>query len=372
MKRLVWCAALAALSVPAVTSAKKDAAPAAAPAGPAGFADSNAALLAGTNRVAISSVIVQFQASTNAVDGPGAWFQMFKSRSTSETVLGWPGADPGLMTQIADQAYAKLKADLVAAGYEIVPEAQVKASTHYAALRSVGGIPAVTEFGNAAGDAYYVSPSSLPSYLPYALELGVFSVPKSFIGFTSAFGGKSRTPGGPSYISLQNNWKVAGSEVALAKELNAHVLKATYVVSLGTATATIKVSRDRTIGYDWGGNLGTQTTKTSAGSGEAMAQPGLMPEQTHLAFRTATGNPKWQKVSLTKLAPPKDGDVSVFLNQPLAGSTDLFFLSGKGGQKGSFLAAPGGPDFKFKFTASLKESERYKDEVGAMMALVKR
>ncbi len=99
-----------------------------------------------------------------------------------------------------------------------------------------------------------------------------------------------------------------------------------------------------------------------------MAQPGLMPEQTHLAFRTATGNPKWQKVSLTKLAPPKDGDVSVFLNQPLAGSTDLFFLSGKGGQKGSFLAAPGGPDFKFKFTASLKESERYKDEVGAMMA----
>jgi hypothetical protein len=368
MKRLLGLAALAVLVAPVAAFAKKEAAPAAAPAGPAAFADSSAALLAGTNRVAIASVIIQFQASTNAVDGPGAWFQMFKSKSTSETVLAWPGADASMMTEIADQAYAKLKADLTAAGYEIVPEAHVKASPHYAALRSVGGIPAITEFANAAGDAYYVSPSSLPGYLPYALELGVFSVPKSFIGFASTFGSKSRTPGGPSYISLQNNWKVAGSEVALAKELNAHVVKATYVVSLGTATANINVSRNRTIGYDWAGNLGTQTTKTSAGTGEAMAQPGLMPEQTHIAFRTPTGNPKWQKVSLTKLAPPKDGDVSVYLNQPMGGSTDLFFLSGKGGEKSKFLQAPGGPDFKFKFTATLRDGVRYSEEVNAMMA----
>ncbi len=368
MKRLVFVTALAALAVPALTYAKKEAAPAAATAGPAAFADSSAALLAGTNRVAISSVIIQFQASTNAVDGPGAWFQMFKSKSTSETVLSWPGADSGLMTQLADQAYARLKADLTAAGYEVVPEAQVKASSNYQSIIGLAGIPSVTQFSNAAGDAYFVGPTGLQPYLPYALEAGIFSMPKSFIGWTSAFGGKSKTPGGPSAISIQNNWKVPGWEVALAKELNAHVVKATYVVTLGTASAKINVQRTVGMGYDFFSNLGTVQTKTTTGSAQAFAQPGMMPEQTHIAFRVANGNPKWQKVSTSKIAPPKDGDVSIYLNQPMAGSSDLFSMTSSGGQKGTFLASPGGPDFKFKFTARLDDAARYKEEVGGMLA----
>lgn len=336
--------------------AKKEAAVPAGPVAPAAFYESSAAQLAGTKRVAITSVLIEFQASTNAVDGPGQWFSMFQSKSTSETVLAWQGFSPALQAEFADYAYAKLQADLTAAGFEVVPEAQVKASANYAAIMKEGAMPPLSLYANAMGDAYLAGPESLPPYLPYNLENGVFSNPISYIDWVSKLGGKSKTPGGPSVFNVGDNWKIPGLETALAKELNAHVVKATYVVTLGKALA----KRKRT--------FASGTSQLITATANAYAEPSLMAQQTHIAFRTANGSGKWQKASLTKLSPPKDGDVSVYLATPLTGGTDFFDLTSDGGREKGGIFATGAPDFKFVYSARLTDPKGYMDEVGGMFA----
>lgn len=352
----VSLAVVAAVALAQPLWAKKEAAAAAIPAGPAAFADSSAAMLAGTKRVAITSVLIEFQASTNAVDGPSAWFSMFQSKSTSETVLAWQGFDPRLQAEFADFAYSKLQADLTAAGYEVVPEAQVKASANYAAIMKEGAMPPLSLYGNAMGDAYLAGPQSLPPYLPYNLENGVFSNPVSYIGWVSKLGGKSKTPGGPSIFNVGDNWKIPGLEAALAKELNAHVVKATYVVTLGKASAKRKRS------------FASGSNQLITATASAYAEPSLMAQQTHIAFRTANGSGKWQKASLTKLAPPKDGDVSVYLATPMTGGTDFFELTSDGGKRKDVFLSSGSPDFKFMYYASLIDPKGYMAEVGGMIA----
>ena len=327
-----------------------------APTPPAAFTDSNAAQLAGTKRVAITSVLIQFQAATNAVDGPSQWFSMFQSKSTSETVLAWPDFSAQVRADFADFAYAKLQADLTAAGYEVVPEAQVKASANYAAIMKEGAMPPLTHYGNAMGDAYFVGPQALPPYLPYNWESGVFSNPVSYIGWVSKLGAKSKTPGGPSAFNVGDNWKIPGMETALARELNAHVVKATYVVTLGRATA--KRKRSFTSG----------STQLITATANAYAEPSLMAQQTHISFRAANGTGKWQKASMTKLAPPKDGDVSVHLAIPLTGSTDFFELASDGGREKSSFLFGGETKFKFMYFASLTDPQGYMAEVGGMIS----
>lgn len=358
MKRLVVAAwtASAALFVASGALAKKEEAAPAAPQAPAAFYGSSAAQLNGTKRVAIASVLIQFQASTKAVDGPGQWFSMFQSKSTSETILAWPDFDPQVQAEFADEAYAQLKKDLTAAGYEVVPEAEMKASAHYAAILKEGAMPAQSRYGNAMGDAYLVGPESLPPYLPYNAENGVFSHPVSYIGWVSKLGMKSETPGGPSVFNVTDNWKIPGLETALAKELNAHVLKATYVVTLGKAMAKRKRS------------FAPGSSQLITATASAYAEPSLMAQQTHLAFRTANGSGKWQKASMTKLSPPKDGDVSIYLATPLTGSTDFFSLTSDGGRRKDRFLSSGAPDFKFVYFADLIDPVGYKAEVGGMMA----
>jgi hypothetical protein len=120
------------------------------------FTDSAATGLASTKRVAISSVIVSFQASVGARKEAGTGWFTDKSESTS--VLGMPEMDPALQDAIAAEAYRQLKAELIAAGYEIVPEAEVKADASYRELISKIGFVNHSRSSNAMGVQCWSAP----------------------------------------------------------------------------------------------------------------------------------------------------------------------------------------------------------------------
>ena len=110
--------------LPGVTASAKKVEPAAS-SGPAVFTGSSAAGLTGTKRVAITSVLVSFQASTsNRTDTNG----LLANKSDTEAKMVWPSMDEALLAQIADEIYAQLQTDLAANGFEVVPEATVLAS----------------------------------------------------------------------------------------------------------------------------------------------------------------------------------------------------------------------------------------------------
>lgn len=342
------------------------------PAVQVAFTDSTAAGLAPTKRVAITSVIVSFQASVGFKKDGGTG--MFADKSTSTSLMTMPYMDPDLQDAITAQAYRHLKADLVAAGYEIVPEAEVAADASYKEIIGKVGFVNHSRSLNALGAAVLVSPPTLTPYMPYTMEGGGFQAlaggKGSFVGWPSSWGkvaawGKSPTPGGYSLMTAATFYKLPGLEVALAKSLNAHVVKAFYVVNIGSTTAGH--------GRSWGlatSNFGATGTRTTfRGTASAFAQLGLLAEQTRIAFRSPTGNAKWQKVNLNKSVPAKDGDVVVHLAETMLGGTDYFDLAGDGGKmrgEGTFFES--NSDFKFTYVASVTDSAAYGSEVQAMIA----
>lgn len=317
------------------------------------FTDSDASGLAATKRVAIASVVVSFQAS--AAGGQQQGNGLLADKNSAQTVLAMPVMDQGLQDAIAEEAYTQLKSMLSAAGFEVVPEAEVTSNASYKQILSVAGLPNHTKFGNAIGDAMLVGPNGLPPYIPYLMEASIFEMPKSYIGWVSAMGGKSITPGGPSSTSIQGTWKLPGLEVQMAKSLNAHVVKAFYVVTLGQASAERQRDRIATVG----------SPGFESAQGNARAQVGLLADQTRIAFRTPNGNNKWQKVAVNKPLPAKDGDVVVRLASPLTGSSDVFAMSSSS-RLGGLLTQ--GADFQFSYTAALTDPARYKAEVQTMIA----
>lgn len=322
----------------------------------AAFTDSSAAGLAGTKRVAITNVIVSFQASVGMTKEAGSG--MFADKSSSTSLMALPDMDPALQDAIAAQAYNELKNNLTAAGYEIVPEAEVAADANYKAIIAKVGFVNHSKSLNALGDAILVSPASLTPYMPYTAEGSLFeSGVKSYLGWSSGWG-KPATPGGFSLMKAGTFYQLPGMEVALAKSLNAHVVKAFYVVNIGRTTA----AHSRTLG----------STITTTATANAFAQLGLLPDQTRIAFRTPNGNAKWQKVSMTKQAPAKDGDVVVHLGEPILGSTDFFDVSGDGGHEGGGWLLGHTGDFKFSYVASINDAAAYQAEVQAMIATATR
>jgi hypothetical protein len=315
------------------------------------FTDSSAAGLAGTKRVAITNVIVSFQASVGTTKAGGSG--MFADKSSSTSLMAMPDMDPSLQDAIVAQAYSDLKSNLIAAGFDIVPEAEVAANPNYAAIISKVGFVNHSKSLNALGDAILVSPSSLTPYMPYTAEGSPFeSDVKGYLGWDSGWG-KPATPGGFSLMKAATFYQLPGMEVALAKSLNANVLKAFYVVNLGHTTA----AHSRSLG----------STITTTATANAFAQLGLLPDQTRIAFRTPNGNAKWQKVSLNKPVPAKDGDVVVHLGEPMLGSTDFFSVAGDGGhERGGWLLAT--RDFKFSYLATITNVPAYQAEVQAMIA----
>lgn len=380
---------LRALSIPAVIALALTGQPAFSQTAAAAFTDSTAAGLAGTRRVAITSVVIAFQASTGAQAGARFFVPLLTARDTVQTVLALPTMNPDLQDAIAEAAYKALAAELTAAGYEVVPERQVTASATYQAILQQGGYANHSRFANAMGDVMLVGAPGLAPYTAYQGETGNFVYPSTtYLGWISGFGGKSETANGLSIMRQANAWKVPGLEVALAKELNANVVKAYYVVSLGKAEAkrSTSFSASQHSGlFTYGGELysGNYTTldRQVSGTGKAFAQVGLVADQSHIAFRTPTGNAKWQKVAMTKIVPPKDGDVVVRLAEPIEGGTDYFSLrEGEIPRSGGLVfSAQKRADINLGFIARVSDEAGYGKEVTgmidaankAMLALVK-
>lgn len=194
----------------------------------AAFTDSAATGLAGTKRVAITNVVIAFQASTGAEAGASFFVPFLTSRAKVQTVLQMPTMSPELQDAIAAAAYNALTAELTAQGFEVVPEAQVKASPNYQAILGQGGFANHSRFANVMGDVMLVGAPGLAPYTAYQGEIGNFQYPSTtYLGWIGGFGGKSATEGGLSITRQANAWKVPGLEVALAKELNAHVVRRT-------------------------------------------------------------------------------------------------------------------------------------------------
>ncbi len=185
------------------------------------------------------------------------------------------------------------------------------------------------------------------------------------------------TPGGPSITLAGNAWKVPGLEVALAKELNAHVVKAHYVVTLGKTTVKRTVDYVTLIqGVDdikgpAMGPIGTVGMgKRVGGTAENHAQAALIPDQTHIAFRSPNGNAKWQKVS-AKIVPPKDGDVVVRITDPVIGGTDWYSIErGEWERAGGLLfSAQKRADTNTLFLINLTDGQGYGQDLVRMIWL---
>ena len=329
------------------------------------FTDSAAAGLSGTKRVAITSVIVSFQASAGGEKTNTSG--MFAARTNASASLQMPDMDTKLLASITDEIYTQLQADLQANGYEVLPEATVSASATYQKIVQMAGITHFSKFADLNGDTLLVGAGNLKPYLPYSLESGKFTTQiKSLIkGWVGTFG-KSSTEGGPSNIRSGENYALPGLEVNLAKELNAHLIKATYVITLGSTKAAVDRFSSRT---------------HNSYTGSAFAQVGLLAGQSRIAFRTATANPKGESASGGYMAnfgnnagPAKDGNVVVALGEFLNGGTDFFTVTGgaKPGGLAGFLGVRPGADAQFEFTAAISDPAAYREEVVSMVKLAQR
>lgn len=334
---------------------------AALPVARAVMTDSSTAPLSSTRRVVITNVMLSFQASAGGDKTNTSG--LFAAKTDTSTTLKMPQFDTALLAGIADDVHRELKADLVARGYELVPEEALLASANYAKLVAKAGIANFSKFGNLHGDVMLVGASGLKPYLPYASEVGKFGVvgKRLIDGWVTGFGANSSTEGGPSYTGIGGLYELPGIEIALAKELNAHVLKATYVVTLGSTKAGV----DR-----------FASTTHNQHTGSAFAQVGLLAGQSRLAFRTPSANPSGETASRSindnfgaKSAPAKDGDVVATLAESLVGGTEFFALEAPAVKKGGLLSGlvsgsfGTGADVQFSFTAIITDPAGYRDEV---------
>ena len=333
--------------------------------------DSTVAPLAVTNRVAITTVMLSFQASQGGEKTNTSG--LFAAKTDASSTLQMPEMDTAFLAEIADAVYLQLKADLAAKGFEVLPESALHGSANYPKITKLAGIANFSKFANLNGDTLLVSATALKPYLPYNLETGKFSAQlKSLIkGWVGGFGQKSSTEGGPSGISIGEIYALPGLEVDLAKELNAHLVKATYVVTLGSTSASV----DRFSSISHNKHQGT-----------AFAQVGLMAGQSRIAFRSPSANAKGESAPGgytsnfgANASPAKDGDVVVSFSGSLAGGTDFFKLvepqaKQKPGLFGALLGASLGTsaDTQFTFTATITESSAYRAEVVGMVKAAQR
>jgi len=329
--------------------------------------DSSASALAATRRVAITSVMVSFQASAGGEKTNTSG--LFAAKTDSSSSLLMPEMDAKLRADIADDIYKQLQADLAANGFEVLPQATVVASPAYQKIVKMAGISNFSKFANLDGDVMLVGASGLKPYLPYNGETGKFSaqLKGQIKGWVGGLGGKSSTEGGPSAISIGEIYGLPGLEVELAKELNANLVKATYVVTLGSAKAAV----DR-----------FSSTSHNTYTGSAFAQVGLRAGQTRIAFRTPSANSKGETAPGgytanfgNSASPAKDGDVVVTLGEALLGGTDFFLVTEPEVKKPTLLSGVlgggfgNGADVQFTFIASVSDSAAYRSEVVGMAKL---
>lgn len=305
------------------------------------FTDSSAAALGGNKRMAISEVVISFQTSTGQTIATGSLASDIAKRGlggllrhdkTTETGFMRLELDPAVAREIANNVYRDLQSQLKAAGFEVVPESQVVAATAYQAILKEAGYTNGSKYWNSQGDVLLMGPDALKPYMPYGIEAGDFFNNGHNLTYIKGwikqvpFSGGSSTEGGPKFTLDAGVWKLPDLEKDLAKELNANVVKATYVVTLGKLD--LAVAHDYSVQGDnyQGTNATTTTTSTS---GTATAGLGLQERASRIAIRTAAG--KSQKaVKGENFQSAKDGDVVVTLNKPVQTVSNFFTLKNAG------------------------------------------
>lgn len=397
-KRLPHALALCLVTTLLATAAAQAQTPAARAKGM--LTDSTVAPLAATRRVAITNVMVSFQASAGGDKTNTSG--LFASKTDTSSVLQMPDVDARLMAEVTDEIYEQLKADLSSNGFEVLPQASVVASPIYQKIVTMAGFTSGSKFGNKDGDVWLVGASGLKPYLAHSPETGKFAIPtKGLIqGWLSGRSGDSSTAGGPTATSTYYSVELPGLEVALAKELNAHVVKATYVVTLGstkaanssTYKAAVKELKYTTAGLqlsskdrDADGRPATDKIVTTH-SASAFAQVGLLAGQSRIAFRSPGANTKGEKVTGSYAAnfgnnawPAKDGDVVAALAESLAGGTDCFTVTQPVARERSLLGTlmgttlgGTGADVQFTATAVVSDAAAYRAEVVGLVASAQR
>lgn len=312
------------------------------------FTDSSAAGLAGTKRVAITNVLISFQASVSSRTAIGG---MFGDKSDTSTALVMADMDTALLTEITDAIYAQLQLDLQASGFEVVPEEAVLASPTYQKIAKLAGFTNFSKYGNIEGAVMLVEASKLTPYAPFSPEVGTFPYPMN----NMIKDWNSDKTGGLTSNSTYYSADLPKLEVALAKELNAHVVKASYIVTLGSTKS----------------DAGSGAHNSNTYAGEVIAQVGIRDTHSRIAFRAPNGKTGGQSTSRAKPVPPKDGDVVIRLAQPIFGSKDLFSLTSFKEGKGIW-GLGGGADMKFTFVATIKDSKTYQDEVVGMLKVAQK
>ena len=159
--------------------------------------DSSASALSATKRVAITSVMVSFQASAGGEKTNTSG--LFAAKTDTSATLQMPEFDTKLLAEITDGIYKQLQDDLAANGFEVVPEATVVASAGYQKIAKMAGISNFSKFANLDGDTMLVGASGLKPYLPYNGETGKFSASikgtiKGWVGATLATSARGRSP----------------------------------------------------------------------------------------------------------------------------------------------------------------------------------
>ncbi|MBQ0959078.1 hypothetical protein KAK06_08905 [Ideonella sp. 4Y11] len=284
------------------------------------------AQLAATRRVAIANLVLEVQTKVKAEYVTGRLSKVLLHRDNTSATNTLKGYSIPALQAAADQLHAQLVQRLTAAGFEVVPTEELARAEGYQELQKSMGYPSGHAWSNEEGNSFLVSPAKLPIYLPNVAEMPSFSNNKKGVGAADepspGFGAGMKRAGEGTYF--------AGREVALAKALNAHLLKAWYVVGFGEATAeTGWDGRQNTLS---GGGFSTTVTQGATQSTSANAQLYLRQEATRLALRHPGGDTAYVRTqSMPGGQRANDGDLVIRLDETVIGAAD--FLAGGGVQK---------------------------------------
>lgn len=320
--------------------------PAEAPNSDIYFSNASAEALAGIKRVVIANYVIAFQ--TEASD-----FREATRFNKAETAASnaWDNVDTALMQEITDAGYAKLKADLIARGIEVLDTSVLAAQPVYQKIQQATGFGSPAYWGNGDGKAILIAATGVPAFQSYGPETGNFEL------YNGKSTGGAANP--PTMMKRLTPYQLPGWEIDLAKALDAAVVKAWQVVDFGK----VEAGANR-----WGFGGGGGTLERAEHTANATTHVRIREEQSRLSFRLpASTNRKGASVKQSPakfMAPPKDGDVVIAVGNPIFLGSDLFTLSDSGETSGQRLTGflLGGAKH-INIAAHLTDPELYKSRV---------
>jgi hypothetical protein len=281
------------------------------------------AKLGANTRVALTACIVEYQTSVRVEDKGG----MF-NRNDTATVNTLSKAPKDTLQDVVDRSCANLRDKLTKAGYQLVPDAEIKADPGFAQILALSGAERTFGVQKVEGGAIVFADSTLPFYLPYIGEGPAYAsglvAPEGAVYAQAIADAKPA----PEAFALSRKYDLPNLEVALAKSLNAHLVKAWTVIGFGSASASSERdwSAFRT-GVNASGEKTTHSSTNYKGEGDALFT--IAEHQTRLAFRTADGKSggyAGAQIRNAKTA-PTDGDVVIKLAAPVIGGNSFFKVS---------------------------------------------